>query len=190
MPACDICTRPFSRRSDMLRHKHSKHGITDSLYTCTICPKSFPIKHNLTRHMLTHKDPLYKCMCGKPFHRSDLLAKHQRRCQKTSADANVCDICGTPFVQKCHLTRHTKVCVVKRDASRIKEASAEYRRRLETGSRIERILKTCPDTLEEALDGCDKACLKLYRKRSLGYSFEHGTSLQSHLPDLAPPPRL
>ena len=80
-----------------------------------------------------------------------------------STVANVCDICGTPFVQKCHLTRHKKVCVMKRAENRIKEASAEYRRRLEAGSRIERILKTCPDTLEEALDGSDKACLKLYQ---------------------------
>ena len=153
----------------MLHHNHSKHGelvtdkTTDSLYTCTIRPKSFPVKQNLTRHMLTHKDPCYKCMCGKPFHRTDLLAKHQRRCQKTSAGAEVCDICGTPFTRKSNLTRHKKKCDFKQTTNNLIRLTKEYEEKLKRGQMLEKILKQHSDLKEEALDGSHKAYLKLYQ---------------------------
>ena len=133
-------------------------------FTCTICSKTFSLKRNMTRHMVTHKNAKYLCkICNKSFHRTDLLSKHQLKCSVKEECDNTCDLRNKSFTQKSQLTRHKKVCVIKHDEIKIKEYSKNYLRKLEKGSRIENILRKCSDTVEEALNLEDKECLKLYQ---------------------------
>ena len=108
-------------------------------FACSLCTKTFSVKRNLTRHMLTHEGVLHKCICGKAFHRLDVLKKHQVKCNEGTEKKNVCNLCSKSFSQKCTLTRHTKICVVNHEEKKIKEASIEYKRRLERGCLIESI---------------------------------------------------
>ena len=131
---------------------------------CSLCTKSFSVKRNLRRHMLTHEGVSHKCLCGKAFHRLDVLKKHQVKCSKGAEKKNVCDLCSKSFSRKYTLSRHTKICGVKHKENRMKEASIEYKQNLERGCLVETILKKCPDTIEEALDTVDRKCLKLYQQ--------------------------
>ena len=113
--------------------------------------------------MLTHKDIEYTCLCGKIFHRSDLLAKHKGRCSKAINDDNICNVCGAKCSKKSNLKRHKQVCKIKHQKEKIKKATEEYREKIEKGLQLESILRKCPDTMEEALDENERECLKLYQ---------------------------
>ena len=45
----------------------------------------------------------------------------------------------------------------------MKKSSEEYKRKMKVGSMVEKVLRKCPDRLEEALDASDRECLKLYQ---------------------------
>ena len=131
-------------------------------FVCSKCPKSFAFKRSMVRHMLSHGDKNYPYEnCSKSYHRLDLLVKHRVTCVAKSNFT--CELCNKSFDRKYHLTRHKKICDLKHETKKIKEASAEFRRKLERGRLIESILKTCPDTMEEALSHADRESLKLYQ---------------------------
>ena len=140
--------------------------MADSRYTCTLCPKSFAQKRNLTRHMLTHEDAEYPCQhCTKPFHRKDIQTRHEVKCSARPQlkDEKTCDLCSASFTQKCHMTRHRKICKLKQQEKKMKEETDEYREKLEKGEMLEKILRQNPDIMEEALNAGDKEALKLYQ---------------------------
>ena len=141
--------------------------MADSSYTCTLCPKTFGQKRNLTRHMLTHEEAKYSCQhCNKLFHRTDLLSKHQTKCLPKN-ETN-CDMCGKTLSKKSHLTRHKKVCKLKQQEKKMKKEADDYRQKLNRGEMVENILRKCPETLEEALNASDKEALKLYQSSCEG----------------------
>ena len=113
--------------------------------------------------MLNHYGPKHICQsCGMRFHRRDYLAKHTKRCKSIKTD-NKCDMCDKIMFKKSNLTRHKNVCRIKQEVMQMKEASKQYRQKLEKGLRIEQILRKCPDTMEEALKTTDRDCLKLFQ---------------------------
>ena len=117
--------------------------------------------------MLSHGERRYTCdVCSKGYYRPDSLAKHRVKCIDKTNETSACDKCHKTFGQKCHLTRHKKVCDVKYEESRMKEASSQYKQKLERGRLIESILKKCPDTIEQALGEADRVCLRLYQQSS------------------------
>ena len=133
-------------------------------FTCSKCSKSFSLKHNMTRHMLTHENDKYPCrICSKTFHRTDLLSKHQSKCALKAQEGNTCDLCNKSFSQKSHLTRHRKVCDIKQTVNKLKEKTRDYEEKLKKGEMLEKILHKYSDIKEEAMDPADKESLKLYQ---------------------------
>ena len=133
-------------------------------FPCTLCLKTFTQKCHLSRHMVSHGARAYACeTCSKSYHRLDVLNKHRVKCIEGTDKANTCNLCNKTFIKKSNFTRHKKVCLMKHDENKIKDASEKYRQKLEKGYRIECILKKCPDTMEEALEQTEKECLKLYQ---------------------------
>ena len=137
--------------------------MADCPHTCSLCPKSFGLKKNLNRHMLNHRDVKYLCKtCNKPFHRTDLLSKHQAKCL-APVDDKTCDLCRKPFSKKAHLKRHKKVCELKHKEDEIIKVSDAYTKKIKRGELLEKILRKNPNTIEEALNSDDKESLKLYQ---------------------------
>ncbi|KXN64840.1 hypothetical protein CONCODRAFT_31140, partial [Conidiobolus coronatus NRRL 28638] len=52
---------------------------TNTLFPCTICPKSFSRKNSLLRHLRIHSGAKpYTCdVCCKSFSRKDILTRHK-----------------------------------------------------------------------------------------------------------------
>ena len=64
---------------------------------------------------------------------------------------------------KSGMKRHRKRCQERQLKIDMKKTTLEYNEKLEKGAMIEKILRTCPDTREEALDGNKRNCLKLHQ---------------------------
>ena len=54
-------------------------------------------------------------------------------------------------------------CKVRQLKTEMKKKTNEYKQQLKEGATIEHILRTCPDTMEEALALEKRHCLKLYQ---------------------------
>ena len=140
--------------------------MADSRYMCTLCPKSFGQKRNLTRHILTHEDAKYPCLhCTKSFHRKDLKSKHEDKCFVRSGqkDDRTCNLCSKVLSKKSHLVRHRKICKLKQQEKKLKKETDEHKQKLEKGEMLEKILRQNPDIMEEALSAGDEEALKLYQ---------------------------
>ncbi|XP_060535874.1 zinc finger protein 675-like [Cylas formicarius] len=73
---CDICSKEFSKLSDMERHTRVHTG--EKPCECNICHKRFQQSHNLSKHLLSHLHVKpYQCeICNRKFGRSDVLNRH------------------------------------------------------------------------------------------------------------------
>ena len=121
-PVC-VLLSTSEHRSQISRRLHKYTSASFSMnttrFTCTLCPKTFAQKRNLSRHLVTHEKAKYPCgKCGKGFRRKDLLTKHQTKCLVILDDDKRCNICNTTFTQKCHVKRHRKVCELNRKPSK------------------------------------------------------------------------
>ena len=59
--ACSLCTYATNRSSDFLRHKRRVHKITDLLYKCELCYKSYFDPSNLSAHLRSHSKDTTHC---------------------------------------------------------------------------------------------------------------------------------
>ena len=76
---CSTCGKAFARKGQLQTHQttHSE----ERKHKCTLCTegKFFKTKSDLSHHMKYHFEPEYECkQCGKKFHRSSGLRRHEK----------------------------------------------------------------------------------------------------------------
>ena len=104
MPSCPICSKIFSRKSVVERHKQLHTGVKP--FICKYCSKAFTQKCTLTRHFKIHSGKkTFNCApCKKEFSRRDHFNQHLRI--HTGSKPFECRLCSKRFSQKSSLTKH------------------------------------------------------------------------------------
>ncbi|XP_039607993.1 zinc finger protein 184-like isoform X2 [Polypterus senegalus] len=82
--------------------------VTDKLYCCTECGKTFTVKYTFHQHQRIHTgENLFYCAdCGKKFIRKHDFQKHQR--VHTGERPYCCEQCGKKYKQISHLRQHQR----------------------------------------------------------------------------------
>jgi hypothetical protein len=103
---CDICQRTFTLKGNLTKHLLSHTG--ERPFQCDICQRTFTQKGNLTRHLLSHtgERPFQCDICQRTFTQKVSLTQHIR-CH-TGERPFQCDICQRTFTQKGNLTQHIR----------------------------------------------------------------------------------
>uniref|UniRef100_A0A1Q3F6E2 C2H2-type domain-containing protein n=1 Tax=Culex tarsalis TaxID=7177 RepID=A0A1Q3F6E2_CULTA len=105
--ACPHCDNRFRQAGCLKNHIASQHG-TDTLYTCDLCSKMFPIKERLRLHMRVHTgEKPYTCsMCPKTFARGGQLTQHLAT--HNGIRKHKCQHCPSAFSCAANLKMHLK----------------------------------------------------------------------------------
>jgi len=120
---CAVCSKLFSSRSVLNRHKKTSCSSTQRAKTtatssgrtsqsvkntkCDICSKVLSTIHKLKAHKKLHDKTLeFVCdVCGNLFVSKECLAKHTTL---HKAKAFACEVCGKEFSRKDYLIKHRK----------------------------------------------------------------------------------
>ena len=133
-------------------------------FSCPQCEKVFKHKHHFKRHFFNHTDKKYSCgNCSAQFYRMDRKQRHEKKCKEKTKTPSTCELCSKVLSNNWNLTRHKEKCELRYLKIEMRKKTDEYKRRLKEGAMIEHILRTCPDTMEEALCLDKRHCLKLYQ---------------------------
>lgn len=100
---CPACLAVFARKENLMCHVCLCSKKNDS-FECPYCQKQFTVRKYLKRHMIKHTDMDNCKWCRKTFPSELELAGH-----KCPAPRHICPQCGKRFVNRAHLTRHTKL---------------------------------------------------------------------------------
>ena len=98
----DICNKPYTEKSNALRHKRTVHENSRP-YSCKKYKKSYQEMYMLKRHYnVAHKGiKSYKCQeCDKLYTHSSSLLTHKRTIHENVRPYS-CDKCGMKFSQRC-----------------------------------------------------------------------------------------
>ncbi|XP_028411512.1 zinc finger protein 180-like isoform X2 [Dendronephthya gigantea] len=131
---CGVCSKTFSTRGNLVRHKRTHTGIKP--YKCDICEGRFFRSSHLEEHKITHtgEKPFQCDVCNKKFTRSGHLIVHKKThsvekpyecgiCKqrfslmtdladhknKHAEEKYECDICHQVFTQSGAITRHRRI---------------------------------------------------------------------------------
>lgn len=73
-------------------------SATEADFKCSICSKTFSRRSNLNRHVIGHSSTYKCGLCNKRFRRQDYLQNHQKKIHKENLKANVsCRHCHENF---------------------------------------------------------------------------------------------
>ncbi|XP_056154654.1 myoneurin [Lampris incognitus] len=83
------CGKAYTLKSMRDRHVKMQH-LNLRPFGCPVCPKSFKMKHHLTKHLKTHGGLRpYECnLCGKKVIWRDSFLRHQARCERQAASSS------------------------------------------------------------------------------------------------------
>ncbi|XP_078538250.1 zinc finger protein 425-like isoform X3 [Lissotriton helveticus] len=106
MFSCTQCNKSYSLKGELIRHMITHSGVRP--YPCTECEKSFFQMPHLIRHQTTHsgEKPFVCTFCHKRFNRKDYLNAHRRI--HTGERPYKCTECEKSFTWKGELNQHRK----------------------------------------------------------------------------------
>ncbi|XP_069482299.1 zinc finger protein 248-like isoform X2 [Ambystoma mexicanum] len=106
MFTCTECDKSYCLKGELIRHMITHSGVRP--YPCTECGKSFFQMPHLIRHHRTHSgEKPYSCsFCHKRFNRKDNLNGHERI--HTGERPYKCNECDKRFIRKSDLNEHRR----------------------------------------------------------------------------------
>ncbi|XP_069470648.1 zinc finger protein 528-like [Ambystoma mexicanum] len=106
MFSCTQCDKSYSMKGELIRHMITHSGVRP--YPCTECGKSFFQMPHLIRHQTTHsgEKPFTCTFCHKRFNRKDYLNAHRRI--HTGERPYKCTECEKSYTWKGELNQHLK----------------------------------------------------------------------------------
>ncbi|XP_060562742.1 uncharacterized protein LOC132722291 [Ruditapes philippinarum] len=113
---CNLCGMAYTKSSHLLQHRRTHKGITrednkvtNQLYDCYVCNRSFTLLNSLKVHMRSHSDErTISChLCDKKFRHKSTLMRHLK--VHSGIKTHSCDLCQKRFYDGSDLKKHIRV---------------------------------------------------------------------------------